>query len=656
MSDFFTRLALRTIDFSSPAHTSTVSNTLAPTAAMPESPVEDLVAGESVSPESDVREVHAPHTGDVPPVPTASAPAVSQQEPALPRLRDAAPPASIEPARHAEPEDSLHEESVERETAKPSGARRESSAHTAPASAESDPVESAHASNDRLERPTPQAPIHPAPPAALATIEPASIHEPAPAPLEAPAPSSERIDRTIDVRSDSASRDAVQRDESIDARTHESESHEMRVEPLPTIAPASPLPEMPHESEEVINPAAPQGRASERDRRSESVGRSESTERAEPTRRTEEMRQSGADHAAPQPPGPMPRMRSFFRGLFPSQQEEQPPERRDDAARQEDRSSARDVSERAALEAKQDPSPPAMTFGTVHPFTAGAEPLDIASDDAETSSAPMRDGGSRSASSDGARASGATSKEERSTASDRKGSSADRSQPASRDRMPSSPKPFTAPHGDAPHADDAKRLDDRSRAERTKSLEAAQQPLPQGSIRPGAGQSNDLPTIEEGSETPQRSVKSSEPRRTSKASSSPSTTRSQSARPSGAEIAREIVKPLKAEAERLEVRLAAESASQARAERGGEAPRPASEASAPDVRPMSSHVVERPPESTPAARRESAPPPPAIRVSIGKVEVRAEPPPSAQTPRAAARPRGPAVSLSDYLKQRNRGH
>lgn len=68
----------------------------------------------------------------------------------------------------------------------------------------------------------------------------------------------------------------------------------------------------------------------------------------------------------------------------------------------------------------------------------------------------------------------------------------------------------------------------------------------------------------------------------------------------------------------------------------------------------------------PAAERRSAPPaaaprqvaeappaaPPTIQVTIGRIEVRAAPAPPAARP---ATPAGPALSLDDYLRQRNRG-
>jgi len=61
-------------------------------------------------------------------------------------------------------------------------------------------------------------------------------------------------------------------------------------------------------------------------------------------------------------------------------------------------------------------------------------------------------------------------------------------------------------------------------------------------------------------------------------------------------------------------------------------------------------VAERGPFPT---RREEAAPAPIIQVSIGRIEVRATPPP-AQAPRP--RPSAPsAVSLEDYLRQRSKG-
>lgn len=52
---------------------------------------------------------------------------------------------------------------------------------------------------------------------------------------------------------------------------------------------------------------------------------------------------------------------------------------------------------------------------------------------------------------------------------------------------------------------------------------------------------------------------------------------------------------------------------------------------------------------------EPSSPPPNIRVTIGRVEVRAIMPPEPKAPPAKPSRPGPALSLDDYLKQRNEG-
>jgi len=76
------------------------------------------------------------------------------------------------------------------------------------------------------------------------------------------------------------------------------------------------------------------------------------------------------------------------------------------------------------------------------------------------------------------------------------------------------------------------------------------------------------------------------------------------------------------------------------------------------VRPLDISLAERSansPHAEPeAARQAAAPPAPIIKVSIGRIEVRAlaPPPPS---PRARPKPSGSALTLNDYLKQRDEG-
>lgn len=58
------------------------------------------------------------------------------------------------------------------------------------------------------------------------------------------------------------------------------------------------------------------------------------------------------------------------------------------------------------------------------------------------------------------------------------------------------------------------------------------------------------------------------------------------------------------------------------------------------------------PVATPASTQSPAPPPP-VQISIGRVEVRAQPAPS--PPAGTGQPRGPRVSLDDYLQTRGEG-
>ena len=55
----------------------------------------------------------------------------------------------------------------------------------------------------------------------------------------------------------------------------------------------------------------------------------------------------------------------------------------------------------------------------------------------------------------------------------------------------------------------------------------------------------------------------------------------------------------------------------------------------------------------PIALAPAAPPPPTIRVTIGRIEVRAKTPPARPVQRSAPEQRGPALSLDSYLKQRS---
>jgi hypothetical protein len=73
-----------------------------------------------------------------------------------------------------------------------------------------------------------------------------------------------------------------------------------------------------------------------------------------------------------------------------------------------------------------------------------------------------------------------------------------------------------------------------------------------------------------------------------------------------------------------------------------------------DLRPAKGQRGE--PAADAAQGREKGGSAPTIRISIGRVEVRAEAPPSQPPPRQVQQPRGPALSLSEYLKQRNRGY
>ena len=71
------------------------------------------------------------------------------------------------------------------------------------------------------------------------------------------------------------------------------------------------------------------------------------------------------------------------------------------------------------------------------------------------------------------------------------------------------------------------------------------------------------------------------------------------------------------------------------------------------VPPQPDGYLERGPQEPRVAAPES--PAPAIRVTIGRIEVRAITPPMAAERRAAPARPGPALSLEDYLKQHNGG-
>ncbi|HVF91212.1 MAG TPA: hypothetical protein VNH22_14190 [Blastocatellia bacterium] len=76
------------------------------------------------------------------------------------------------------------------------------------------------------------------------------------------------------------------------------------------------------------------------------------------------------------------------------------------------------------------------------------------------------------------------------------------------------------------------------------------------------------------------------------------------------------------------------------------------------VRPLEISPAERSangPEAQREAARQEAPPAPIIKVSIGRIEVRAVAPHAPPAPRARPRPPGAALTLNDYLKQRDEG-
>lgn len=79
---------------------------------------------------------------------------------------------------------------------------------------------------------------------------------------------------------------------------------------------------------------------------------------------------------------------------------------------------------------------------------------------------------------------------------------------------------------------------------------------------------------------------------------------------------------------------------------------PARQASVPAIRPAA--VATPPPREAGVRSRSDAPEPPMIRVTIGRVEVRAVSPPSRPAPKPVEL-RRPLLSLDDYLERRNAG-
>jgi len=72
------------------------------------------------------------------------------------------------------------------------------------------------------------------------------------------------------------------------------------------------------------------------------------------------------------------------------------------------------------------------------------------------------------------------------------------------------------------------------------------------------------------------------------------------------------------------------------------------------ARPQVTHVPRAEPAAPPATKEAPAPEAaPTIQVTIGRVEVRATPPPAPAPQRPRAKP--PVMSLDEYLRQRNRG-
>lgn len=88
-------------------------------------------------------------------------------------------------------------------------------------------------------------------------------------------------------------------------------------------------------------------------------------------------------------------------------------------------------------------------------------------------------------------------------------------------------------------------------------------------------------------------------------------------------------------------------------------PAPSADTQPPAVPPTREIPVEptpiRPMADGPARQRREAQPAPTIRVTIGRIEVRATTPPTPKPPPRPAR-REPTVSLDQYLEQRNGGH
>jgi hypothetical protein len=103
----------------------------------------------------------------------------------------------------------------------------------------------------------------------------------------------------------------------------------------------------------------------------------------------------------------------------------------------------------------------------------------------------------------------------------------------------------------------------------------------------------------------------------------------------------------------LQRKVEASNAAEDRGENARQSPRPVAPAREPFAPTVVATSPQRPEPATAAPSHQSAGPP-TIRITIGRVEVRAVAPPAAAvaTPRIAGRPR---MSLEDYLKERSGG-
>ena len=72
----------------------------------------------------------------------------------------------------------------------------------------------------------------------------------------------------------------------------------------------------------------------------------------------------------------------------------------------------------------------------------------------------------------------------------------------------------------------------------------------------------------------------------------------------------------------------------------------------PQLTPHRGEPVSQPNADQAAERRHSQPEPPTIQVTIGRIEVRATPPPQPLAPPPAPPRARPALSLDDYLAKR----